>query len=295
MFLFVWFWAVVDVIVSLCDNWPPPPCSRLHGSLQCCSLLNYYQWVWRDTCCLSLLSLSPSWQPLSNTNTRARARTHADARPVFHLTWICWMLMRQKGRDLYCASVSGANRCFHVHIHAWRELRSNTGTDLHTLMHECTRVLTQTQMLLCGPCKWGCLRFLSLIFLFSHKSCTPNKVIILGLAAPNIINGGERGATQVLRHDAVSILTHADIYSYFSPETGGRRCIQMVRCEWWSVFFPAVVTKGHTCWAGFFLQGGEAHLDINNTYTSVCACVCACFPEHKLFSLNNAGVTVRGL
>lgn len=188
IYLFVCFWAMVDVIVSLCDNWPPPPCSRLHSSLQCCSLLNYYQWVWRDTCCLSFLSLSPSWQPLSNTNTR----TYAAARPVFHLTWVCWMLMRQKGRDLYCASVSGANRCFHVHIHAWRELRSNTGRDLHTLMHECTPVLTQTQMLLCSLYKWGCLQFLLLIFLFSHKSCTPNKVIILGLAAPNIINERER-------------------------------------------------------------------------------------------------------
>lgn len=73
IYLFVCFWAMVDVIVSLCDNWPPPPCSRLHGSLQCCSLLNYYQWVWRDTCCLAFLSLSPSWQPLSNTNTRRRA------------------------------------------------------------------------------------------------------------------------------------------------------------------------------------------------------------------------------
>lgn len=39
------FWAMEDVIVSLCDNWPPPPCSQLHHSLQCCSLLNYYQWV----------------------------------------------------------------------------------------------------------------------------------------------------------------------------------------------------------------------------------------------------------
>lgn len=33
------------------------------------------------------------------------------------------------------------------------------------------------------------------------------------LAAPCIINGGEKGGAQVLCHGVVSILTYADIYS----------------------------------------------------------------------------------
>lgn len=33
------------------------------------------------------------------------------------------------------------------------------------------------------------------------------------LAAPRVINGGEKGGAQVLRHGVVSILTCADIYS----------------------------------------------------------------------------------
>lgn len=45
------------------------------------------------------------------------------------------------------------------------------------------------------------------------------------MAVPNLINGAQTGATQALRHDAVSILTGGDIYSSFPPERGGRHRI----------------------------------------------------------------------
>lgn len=132
--------CVLDFIVSLCDNWPPPPCSQLQRSLQCCSLLNYYQWVWRDTC--SLFPLTISFKTVSPTLSLSLSPSlthmYTDTRPIFHLTRICRMLCKN-GQDLYCASVSRAGRCFHVNIYAWWEIHSNTGTDLHTVMHECTR------------------------------------------------------------------------------------------------------------------------------------------------------------
>lgn len=100
---FFCFWAVEDVIVSPCDNWPPPPRSQLHRSLQCCSLLNYYQWVWRDTCSLfpltiSLMTVSPT---LSHTCMCA------DARPIFHLTWIWRALCGKLTRSIMCRRQRG--------------------------------------------------------------------------------------------------------------------------------------------------------------------------------------------
>ncbi len=97
--IFFCFWAMEDVIVSVCDNWTPPPCSQLHGSLQCCSLLNYYQWVWRDTC--SLFPLTVSFVTVSPALPHTYKRMYADARPIFRLTCICRMLC-EKVRSILC-------------------------------------------------------------------------------------------------------------------------------------------------------------------------------------------------
>lgn len=194
-----------DDTVSLCDNWPPPlPALPLRRSLQCCSLLNYYQWVWRDTCSLSFLSLSPSWQPRTQTHTCTQTfGLH------FHLTWICWMLSKRRW-GLYCAKrrwgrsmpsraysrlmgITLRRRHRSAYGQAWMHRRAHTNTDA-SLRSKAVLIFF----------------FLFFFTASCHKSYTPNKVIILDLAVPNIINGG---GTQVLCHGAVSILTHADIYS----------------------------------------------------------------------------------
>lgn len=115
-----------DVIVFLYDNWPPPP-----RSLQCCSLLNYYQWVWRDT------FLSLSHMTFSLSHSRVCVCVCVQTLGLYLIWRAFWMGVLQKQRDLYCAVVSGAGRGFHVNVHAWWELHCNTGTDLHTDTHEC--------------------------------------------------------------------------------------------------------------------------------------------------------------
>lgn len=113
-----------------------------------------------------------------------------------------------------------------------------TPTQAQIYIRSCMNALESSHKHRCFSYKQGCfLLFFPFFPPSCHKSCTPNKVIILGLAVPNIINGG---GTQVLCHGVVSILTHADIYSQFSPERGGRHYIQMVRPKTVEFLFPAV-------------------------------------------------------
>lgn len=81
-------------------------------------------------------------------------------------------------------------------------------------------------------------------------------MITVGLAAPNIINGGEGRGSQVLRHGVVSILTCADIYSSFSPETRGDTAYRWLAADDGG-FSPADVIKCHTHAEQAFLQRGS--------------------------------------
>lgn len=188
-----------------------------------------------------MLTLSSHYLPhdsLSHSLTLTRYHTHTCMTPglyIFHRTWI-WLCENRE--DLYCACISAAGRCFGVNIHAWWELHWNAGTDLHTVAHECTHE-PGTQKHRCFSVAlykqafsvFSCLFFLSPYITYSKQDDYRDWVV------PYIINGGEKGGTQVLCHGVVSILTCADFYSSFPPETGGRHYIQMVSCKWWIFFF----------------------------------------------------------
>lgn len=116
------FWAIEDVIVSLCDNWPPPPCSRLHHSLQCCSLLNYYQWVWRDTCSLSSHYLLRDSLSHSISVFLSHTHMHVSRRSAYISFDMDLQNIMRKPDEIYIVqATSGAGRCVHVHVHAWWE------------------------------------------------------------------------------------------------------------------------------------------------------------------------------
>lgn len=148
--IFVCFWAAEGVIVSLCDNWPPPPRSQLHRSLQCCSLLNYYQWVWRDTCSLFPLTISlmTSLYPLSHTHACTQT---LGLYFIWHGFGGRYAGKKKTWRDLYCAGRRWG-RCFHVKrsrlmgITLWHRHRSAYG---HAWMHSWAGHI-ETQMLLCS-------------------------------------------------------------------------------------------------------------------------------------------------
>lgn len=136
-----------DVIVPLWQLHPPPPPAppptQLHSSLQCCSLLNYYQRVWRDTCSLlfshPLLHGSPSF-------TKSSIKTFINACPQTALPFFC-----VQKKNLKCAS-----RPSFVNVHTRWKMHFNAGKDLHMDMHEC--ICEQgAQMLLCGLCECGSL------------------------------------------------------------------------------------------------------------------------------------------
>lgn len=158
-----------NVIVSVCDNWPPPPCSQLHGSLQCCSLLNYYQRFWGDTCShiphtISLMAFFLSCH--THKHAHDHIHMHVHRRSAYISSDMDLTVVMKKPRMVCCVSVSGAGRCFHVDVHAWWELHSNTGTDLHMATHECTHEqgCTETQMLLRSLCKQDRPMFCCLFF-----------------------------------------------------------------------------------------------------------------------------------
>lgn len=76
----------------------PLPCAQLRRSLQCCSLLNYYQWVWRNTCSvfprtISLLTVFSHYLPHA---------VHPDARPIFHLRRMWGTLCNKPKTSMLC-------------------------------------------------------------------------------------------------------------------------------------------------------------------------------------------------
>ena len=75
-------------------------------SLQCCSLLNYYQWVWRDTCSLSSHYLLRD--SLSHSLSLSLSHTHAHACEQTLGLYLIWHgfagYYAQTRRDLYSAS-----------------------------------------------------------------------------------------------------------------------------------------------------------------------------------------------
>lgn len=122
----------------------PPPYSQLYHSLQCCSLLNYYQWVWRDTCSLfplaiSLMTESPT---LSLTYTHVNSNTYSVAYISPDVEWadVVWKLTGTKTLQV---------SMLFTWIFTLDGNYTQTGTDLHTVMHEWTED-TKTQMLLCS-------------------------------------------------------------------------------------------------------------------------------------------------
>lgn len=146
-------WPIEDVIVFECDNWPPPPCSQLRRSLQCCSLLNYYQWVWRDTCSFFPLTAFFFWQrlPLSLSNTHAH-----DSSPIFHPMWIWQMWKKQNKRKKRTRSILCKRQWTRsMLLHEYSRLMEiplecrHRSTYWHAWMHLWAGH-KETQMLLCG-------------------------------------------------------------------------------------------------------------------------------------------------
>lgn len=119
----------------------PPPRFQLHRSLQCCSLLNYYRRVWRDTCSLfsplwqSLPLRLPHSQPHSSTQMLGLCLIQCGAKKKERRSLMCerqLMLPRKYSRFM---GITQGHRHRSTYRHAWMHLWAGH---------------TETQMLHCG-------------------------------------------------------------------------------------------------------------------------------------------------
>ena len=84
----------------------PPPHAQLHRSLQCCSLLNYYQWVWRDTCSLFPFTMSLVRVSLTLSLSLSPSHTHTHRQSAHIPSDMHLACVVQKTDEVYTARAS---------------------------------------------------------------------------------------------------------------------------------------------------------------------------------------------